>query len=267
MHGLIPILGIACVSAMAQAPASATFEVASLKLSGPNSVRGSDGGPGSKDPGRYSFGQATVRDFIMGAYQVDPFQISSKAPLEQQRFDLVAKLPDGATKDQFRAMMRNLLSERFHLKAHMETKEFPAYELVVAKSGLKLTADARPPRQVDGFPSLPPDRPGLTYTMSTSGGYTLVRLRAQQQPLSALVRSIRLGDDSPVVDKTGVPGTYDFIFEYARPLMSASTSTDPPPAADLFDALQRQLGLQLVAKRLPFDVVVVESVDKLPTEN
>src|SRR5215471_8198500 len=227
MHRLVPVVILACGTIAAQAPGPAAFEVASLKLSGPNSVRGSDGGPGSKEPGRYSFGLATLRDLIFVAYELPSFQISSKAPLDQERFDLVAKVPEGATKEQFRAMMRNLLTERFHFKAHMETREFPAYELVVAKSGLKLKAGAHPPPQADGFPVLPLDRPGLAWTMSTSGGYTLVRLRAQQQLISALARSLGMPDDRPVVDKTGMMERYDFLFEYSRPQSGVSAGAEP----------------------------------------
>jgi len=73
-----------------------------------------------------------------GGYHVDPFQVSSQTPLTQPRFDLDAKTPPGATKEQFRAMMQNLLAERFHLKLHIESREFPGYELVVSKAGLKL---------------------------------------------------------------------------------------------------------------------------------
>ena len=186
------------------------FEVASLKLSDEHSVRGSDGGPGSRDPGQYSFGQATAMDFLAIAYQVDRFQISSKFPLDQQRFDLRAKVPAGATKDQFRVMMQNLLAERFHLKMHRESKEFQAYELAVAKAGLKLkesgdpAPDARPASKEDGYPALPPNRPGLVSNMSNSCDYVLVSMRGQQQTIAALARMIRLPDGSPVVEKTGL---------------------------------------------------------------
>jgi len=71
-----------------------------------------------------------------------------------------------------------------------------------------------------------------------------------------------------VVDKTGLTGTYDFTFEYTRePRGVRPVDASPPVAPDLFQALQQQLGLQLVAKKLPFDVVVIDSIDKMPTAN
>jgi uncharacterized protein (TIGR03435 family) len=262
MYRLLPIIFVALGTLRGQQP---TFEVASIKPSTERSVRGSDGGPGSKDPTRYTFGQVTVLDLIMVGWHVDPFQVSSKLPLDQQRFDFVAKLPPDATREQFRAMLQNFLADRFHLKAHMESKEFPGYALVEAKTGFRLN----PPQSGDdAFPVIPEGRPGLVSNLSNSGGYILVRTRARQQPLSVLARAIRLPDNSPILDQTGVNGKYDFTFEYTLPLSAgASSNVDPPPVPDLFEAIQRQLGLQLVRKKLPFDVVVVDSVDKTPTAN
>jgi uncharacterized protein (TIGR03435 family) len=230
------------------------FEVASLKPAGPKSVRDFGGGPGSKDPGLYHANSASLRDLIANAWNVDYFQISSGTPLDRQNFDLAAKVPRGATKEQFRAMLQNLLRERFGLKVHMERKQFPAYELVVAKTGLKLK------EAVAG------DRPGMTAKNSASGGYLLVSLKSQEEPLSILAMMLHVPDGAPVLDKTGLPGKYTFSLEYTMDLPGAVPDA-PPIAPGLSSALQEQLGLQLVSKKLPFDVVVVEAFNKLPTEN
>jgi uncharacterized protein (TIGR03435 family) len=165
-----------------------SFEVVSLKPSGPQSVRGSDGGPGTKDPGRYTFGQAAAMDLILVGYQVDPFQVSSKVALDQYRFDLLAILPQGATKEQFGSMVRNLLAERFHMKSHMESKEFPAYELVVANTGLKMKE----------APQNPDERTRLNSTMSNGGDGTLVQMKAQQATMADLARYLHLPDRTRV---------------------------------------------------------------------
>jgi len=270
---------LAATAALAQsqpAKVELEFDVASIKLSTPKSIRGSDGGPGSSDPGRYSFNSATLLDLIATAYQIKYFQISSKIPLDQDHFDFVAKLPEGTTKPQFRLMLQNLLTERFHLKKHIESRDFPAYELTVAKTGSKLkqsvegaAASPRQPAAADGFPELPPDRPGMSSRHSMSGGYVLTRLRAQQQTLSALAAFLPSPDEAPIVDKTGLPGKFDFTLEFARDLPGAHSDgpTEPAIAPDLFRALQQQLGLQLVRAKIAFDVVVVESIDKKPVEN
>jgi len=261
---LVSVSGLHQSSVLAQSQA---FEVASIKPSGPGSVRGSDGGPGSDDPGRYTFNAASLEDLIQIAWDVRPFQISSPSSLERPNFDLVANVPPGTTKQLFRVMLQNLLAERFGLKVHTDSREFPAYELVVAKSGSKLKeAISGEPRQDPGWPKLPPGLPNIAAGLSVVGGFEVVRLRAQFEPLSVLAGFLRTPDNLPVVDKTGLTGKYSFMLEYTRDIPGGAPDA-PPVAPALSSALQQQLGLQLVFRKLPFDVVVVESFNKLPTEN
>ena len=76
-------------------------------------------------------------------------------------------------------------------------------------------------------------------------------------------------DDFPVVDKTGLPGKYDFTLEYTTGLPNASIdgASVPSGAPFVFKALQDQLGLQLVHKKLPFDVLIIDEVEEMPTDN
>lgn len=251
---------VLAASGFAQGPA---FEVASIKPSGPKSVRGSEGGPGSKDPTRYRFQVATLMDFIVIAYHVHGYQVSSKLPLDKDQFDLEAKLPEGATKEQFQEMLRNLLAERFRMTVHMETREFSAYALSVGTSGPRFSTAAG-----DEYPPLPANRPGFVGNYSNSGRYMLVRMRAQQQPMSRLAENLEMPAGKPVVDQTGLDGKYDFTLAFTAepPGMTASDSADPPAAPDLFKAIQ-SIGLLLTPKKLPFNVVVVDSVDRSPVGN
>ena len=252
------------------------FEVASVKPSSPKSVRGEGGGPGRKDPTRYRYQAATIEDIIVTAYHVDYFQVSSKTPIDRETFDVEANVPENAIRTEFRAMLRNLLEERFHLKAHVESRQFAAYELVVAKSGLKIkesgapaaAEDSRRPPD-DGFPDLPPGKPGLISRNTIVNGFLLTRLRARQEPFSTLAEMLHTPGEEQIVDKTGLTGKYDFTLEYGNTMPGASREGDAqtPIAASVFTALQQELGLQLIAKKLPFDVVVVESVDRVPAEN
>jgi len=212
---------------------------------------------------------ATLLDLIIVAYEVEVFQVSSPVPLDRQNFDLTAKVPEGATKEQFRAMLQNFLAERFHLKLHIQSREFPAYELVVAKTGPKLNVPAAKLPAGDGWPELGPDRPGIAARSSYSGGFMLIRLKAQQEPLSALARMLRMGQDLPIVDKTGLTGKYDFSLEYTMGLPAATPDgiAESSIAPDLSSALQKQLALQLIRKKVPFDVLIIDSVDQVPTEN
>jgi len=255
------------------------FEVASIRPSGPHSPRGWVGGPGSSDPGRYVFNSANLADLIGVAYDVQFFQISSKKPLDRYVFDLAANVPHGATKSQFREMMRNLLNERFQLRSHIESRGFPAYALVVAGAGLKMkesTGDVAPPstesrksRQDSEFPDLPPDRPGIVVNHSASGGGEIIRVSARRQSVAALARMLGSENGRRLVDATGLKGTYDFTLKFTREYSTAPSADETLvlEAPLLPRALQQQLGLQLVAKTLPFDVVVVESFNNIPTEN
>ena len=90
------------------------------------------------------------------------------------------------------------------------------------------------------------------------------------EPISVLIRMIRTPGGEPIVDKTGLTGKYDFILHYdPRYLYTSSDQPDLPvdAAPRLADALERQLGLKLVPKKLPFDVLVIDHVDQIPTEN
>lgn len=242
-------------SAQSQAPRPA-FEVASVKPSGPASDRNFEGGPGSRNPTRYIASRAMLLDLIMEAYNIEDFQISSKIPLEKEEYDVAANVPAGATKEQFRAMLQRFLEERFRLKLRMESKEFEAYALVVAKSGPKLKESAS-------------SNPFLR-AMNTrdSGGYFLIRVTAQQQPLSELATLARTWTPGgePVVDQTGLTGKYDFTLEHTSEL-PGFPAAGIPSAPTLFTALREQLGLELVRKKVPFHHVIVEDVDRTPSDN
>ena len=252
------------------------FEVASIKLSGPKSDRDRDGGPGTSSPTLFHDTAATLLDLVATAWNVDYFQVSSSTPLDRQKFDLQARVPEGATKAQFRIMLQNMLAERFALKAHLESREFPAYAMVIAKSGLKLKESvpgkSDSPQGAPSFvsaakgdwPELPAGVSNMAARFTMSGGYQLVRMRVQLEPLSYLIRMRPA--DLPIVDNTGLTGKYSYGLEYTQDPLGASPDA-PAPAPDIFAALQEQLGLQLVKKKLPFDVVVVESFSKLPSEN
>jgi uncharacterized protein (TIGR03435 family) len=250
-----------------------TFEVTSLKPSGPQSGNRIEGGPGTSDPIRYGYTSATLEDLIVIAWNVEYFQVSSKSVIDRDCFDLLAKIPPGTRKEQFRIMLQNLLIERFRLKLHLETREFSGYALVVARTGFKLygrthgPATSRGHSAPDGFPDLPPDRLGIISHHFMVDGHELVRMRVQQMPMSEIARSLHVPGEVPVVDQTGLTGKYEFTLEYAAPARDSQAVFEMPTAASVFTAVQQQLGLQLISKRVPFNVVVVDSFSRVPSEN
>jgi uncharacterized protein (TIGR03435 family) len=270
------LVGAAAGFALAQEQPA--FEVASVKVSSPGSRAGFGGGPGTSSPGQYHFNAAMLTGLIMDAYQVQDFQVVSKSNLERDRFDVVAKVPAGATRDQFRTMLQNLLAERFHLKLHHETRELPGWELVVAKSGLKIKESQVGPVSddtgrgsigKDGFPILPEGKPGTAGVYTIVDGFPVGHITAQQQPISVLA-SNNFGSQHtpPIADHTGLTGIYDFRLAFSVDSSStAASDAKAPPLPDLFTAVWEQLGLQFIPKKLPFDVLVIDSFDARPVEN
>jgi uncharacterized protein (TIGR03435 family) len=233
------------------------FEVASVKPSTPQSIRMFDGGPGTHDPGMISYSRATLHDLLYQAYGLFDFeQIAGPEWLGTERYEIAAKIPKGTTKEQFRIMLQGLLAERFKVAVHHDTRIFQVYELAIGKNGPKLK-EANTDSDKDGFPHLPAGRAGLLVN------YVGVRARltARQQPLSALANSLRLSAGRPILDKTGLTGNYDFTLEYSL----RESIDDPIPG--LLDALPQQLGLKLEDRKAPFDIIVVDHAEKVPTGN
>jgi uncharacterized protein (TIGR03435 family) len=274
---VIVLAGAYCANAQTSPP-KLDFEVASLKPSAPQSIRGSKGGPGTRDPGQYSFSRAVLRDLLVKAYGLRYYdqQVAGPGWIDTEEYDIVAKIPPGTTKEQFRQMLQNLLAERFHLLIHHETRVLPVFDLVVGKNGAKIkesavAAGASPapssrPAEVDrdGFPVLPPGREGFTSIFGADGRS---HSTAHQATMSLLAEELGgpNATDRPVIDKTGLTGKYDLTLQYAWRPAAAGVNDDPGPS--VFDAVQQQLGLKLVDAKAPFDVVVVDSGNKVPIEN
>jgi uncharacterized protein (TIGR03435 family) len=229
-------------AALATAADSPTFEVASIRPASRNAAAATDI---KRDPaGGILLANVNLRTLVMMAYNLQPFQLSGGPSwLRPKRFDVAAKAPANARKDQTWVMLQALLADRFKLVVHKETKELPIFELVVAKGGPKIQPAHREPSVADDF-------------IQTHSG----RMKALMVPMSdfALVLSSTLG--RRVVDKTNLEGKFDFQLEFAP---EKETDSDRP---SIFTALQDQLGLKLEASRGPVEILVIDSAE-LPSEN
>jgi len=273
------VLFLGSLLAFGQTPAPLRFDVVSVKPAGPP-----HDGPAvyRVDPERITFERMPLLRLINLAYGLDWDQISGPAWLATESYAVDAKIPPGTTKEQVKLMWQTLLAERFGMKVHFVTKEFPVFELTVAKNGPKLKASGREPRaEVPGFPVLRGDsRHGISMApprnvRQTFRAYSMTELcQNLAWPVSTEGQSGYVGYFSAgrVVDKTGLDGTYDFTLEFAgrfqsgaypAPLPDGELDTDP----DLFGALQQQLGLKLERKTTPLDVVVIDHAERVPTEN
>jgi uncharacterized protein (TIGR03435 family) len=319
--GLIILSSYAFGQAAGESP---TFEAASIKPAAPQTGPGMRvmmrGGPGSPDPGQITYSNVSLKNVVMTAYGIKGYQISGPKWLDSERFDIVAKIAMGATKEQFQMMLQNLLAERFKLAVHRETKELPIYALVVGKGGPKLketvddgttaqggaagpggpSASAPPPPPppggdgagpvrmkvgADGMPQLPPGvgKNGLMMMMMNGR----LRMVGNGQPVSALTGMLADQLGRPVVDTTELKAKYDFTLDFTPENMAGPMGMMPPApphdggpggggpvasapdsgAPSIFTALQEQMGLKLEQRKGPIELLVIDRMEKVPTEN
>ena len=224
-----------------------------------------------------------MKDLIMTAYDLKAYQVSGPDWMTTERYDVIVKVPEGASKAQVNVMWQNLLAERFGMVLHHESKEFQVEELVVARGGPKLKETVE-----DLTAPLPPGPPKLKNGELLSPGvvstiYPSPRAHtvARAQPISQLTAMLSNQLNRPVLDKTGLTGKYDFTLDYnlsgfvlppqlGQPgpgLAAAAGDNAGEPGPDLAAAVQQQLGLRLVAGKAKIDMVIVEKVNKVPTDN
>jgi len=267
------------------------FEAASVKPfpeGQPIQMSGCTGGPGSDDPGRITCEYVTLKMLVMRAYQVKAQEVFGPGLLESARFNILAKLPSGAAKEQVPIMFRNLLAERFKLVVHRESRQIPAYVITVSKGGLKMKETPPPsadpveetpkggplPIGKDGFPTLRPSSiKGGAVTLFRNGQ---ARLQAGGITVAKLAETFSFQLDRIVTDETGLAGKYDVTLYWTpesteagarRPPLGPDSASDPGTEPNVFVAAEQQLGLKLVSKKVARDVVVVDSAEKTPTLN
>ncbi len=254
-------------------PRAPEFEVASVRPATPLGPRGmqSDqkGGPGTSDPGAFMCRNCSLYWVLADAYNIHPYDFFGPEWLQSTRFDFSAKVPAGATKEDFQKMIANLFMERFKMSVHRETRQMELYEMTVAKSGPKFkeaapkdpsTDDGPRPllRDADGFPIL---TPGMS--MAIVPGHA--RLQSQNRTMAWFVENLSNQLRSPVHDATGLTATYDFVVSWSWD--EGPGATEDAPAADLINQLPAQLGLRLDRKKGPVEVLVVDHMEKVPTAN
>jgi uncharacterized protein (TIGR03435 family) len=207
---------------------------------------------------RYSATNVSLRQVLGEIYDIRQDMISGiPGPLDSARFDIEAKLSDPdpdaikkMTREQRRQMLIPILTERFQLKTHTETKVLPVYELVVIAAGPKLKPSADQTRTGSG-------------NMSIHGSRIRADLTARDVPMTAFAKSLTGQVHRTVIDKTGLKGNFDFALQW-------SNDENPDAAAEsapsIFTALQEQLGLKLQPGKGPVETLVVDQA-AMPSDN
>jgi uncharacterized protein (TIGR03435 family) len=245
MIRLVPVL-FAATAAFAQAQeARPAFEAASIKPN--NSASNSSSSNGSK--GQVLMSNQTLKRLVERAYGVKPFQVTGPGWMEDLHFDIAAKFPPDTKAEDRMPMLRTLLEDRFKLAVHRESKEMPGYALVVAKGGFKLK---------------PVESASVGSDTSTNGGRVRT-LTAKHTSMAQLADLLSRYLSQMVVNNTGLDGVYDFEMRWTNDDQNTDKDADTVPS--LFTAVEDALGLRLRAQKVPVEMIVVDHVERVPTEN
>jgi uncharacterized protein (TIGR03435 family) len=259
------------------------------------------------DGGRVDFAGIPLAGLIAYAYGVPQNRVAGPDWMQGQRIDIQAKLPAGATEDQVPAMLQALLAGRFKLAIHREQKDQSGYALVVAKGGAKVkpaAPDAEPPAPPQADPNAPaqstmivplggsqtrvtedPKGRGGTVsnpllgTVRASESSGALRLEAPNTTFEGLAQLLTELTRQPVVDLTALKGRYQVVLDLVlsggddgRPTLGQDGPGAPgAPAPDprinaLIGALDK-IGLKLDSRKMPVETIVVDHIEKTPTDN
>jgi uncharacterized protein (TIGR03435 family) len=258
---LASALCLACAQS-APGPRTPAFEVASIKPAPPPTdgrlmVRMGN------DAGRINFSNVSLMNVITAAYKVKEHQVTGPAWLNSERFDITAKIPAGAGKDDVPGMLQALLADRFKLKLHTESKVMQSYALTVAKGGAKMK---------------PAEGQGRLMMMMGPKG----RHMSGTGTMEVLADRLSQAMDRPVVDMTELKGNFEIDLEFSGDEMprmmrgmapggggggEARPHDESADAPSIFSALQNTLGLKLDPRKAPADVLIVDNIEKVPTDN
>jgi len=280
-------LALGFLVAAASSAQTLKFEVAAIKPAAPQAAHVGTTIAGT----RLEMGFFSLTALIVTAYKIETYQITGADWMTTTRFDILARMPEGATKEQVPEMLQALLAERFKLAIRREPREQQVYALVPGKGGPKLK-ETPVDFVVGGGPFeggrgnrairavIQPLPPGGWQTISSIEGRNLYE--SKKLSMAEFARFLRRYTDSPVVDLTGLSGFYEVTLEVpttaanrpGRPgvLAAADGSQRPaeeasdPSGVSIFTSIQK-LGLRLEKRKMALDQLVVEHIEKTPTEN
>ena len=194
----------------------------------------------------------TLKDCVRIAWEMEVARPAGKLKwTDQEKFDIEIDANRGADEDQMKALLRDELEKRFGLAVHRESKVFPAYTLVVAKSGAKIH----------------PGDPAAGHMNMRRG-----QIVSESASLINFAQALSVALNTPVIDKTGLAGVYSFSLEWRPEVVQPGALTtdddepnvlpNPPAGPNLFSAIEQQLGLKLEPLKTPVEMIVIERAER-----
>ncbi len=234
----------------------AQFEVASVK---PHPLDDPNGGI-SPHPGGFSAIGIPLKLLIQVAWGLKEYQVAGGPDwITTERYDVLAKAPAGMnpTQQEIKPMLQALLTDRFQLRFHRETRDLPAFALVVAKGGVKLKPSGNDKAQTTLSDEHPFADKGNGPLISVGHGF----LMGQRLDMQGLADALGQQSDRAVVNKTGMSGEFDLTLKW-----SPEAGEKDAAGISLFTAIQEQLGLKLESTKSPVELLVIDSAQK-PSPN
>ena len=216
--------------------------------------------PAFRPSGQLTIRNVTMRQLIALAYKevlATDYLTGGPGWIEDDRFDVQAKVPENTPLHTQRLMLQAALEDRFSLQVHREQRSMPVFALVVAKGGPKLRPTTVTSGELGGCPRSQVSPDGLVHKPCEN---TSMSVLAEQLPIMVPTYVNR-----PVIDQTGISGAFDFRLDWAPPY--GVNGLAPPKGPTLFQALEKDLGLQLEERRLPMSIIVIDRLNRKPTEN
>jgi uncharacterized protein (TIGR03435 family) len=282
MFGLMGSTQVRAQSPIASDAPLPSFEAASIKRNqGEDQQVRMQFQPG----GRFVAIGDPVSGLITTAYRLKPHEMIVSPEwthVLSETFNIEAKAAGNTSVDRMRLMIRSLLADRFKLAVHHEVRQMPVYALVLVKNGKlgpQLVPDSNGEGCIDptvGTPASPPSAgqpmPQYCGLFGIINKPAAVRLTGTKIPLDRLVTQLSGYVERPVVDQTGLSGSFDIMLEFAHHQSSPFQPSDTASASDtnsgpsILTALQEQLGLKLASQVGPVDVLVIDHIEE-PSEN
>jgi uncharacterized protein (TIGR03435 family) len=212
------------------------------------------------NPSRIRLENWALLDVIAAAYRVRATQVLGPAWLGDQSFDIEAKVPDSAPKEELNAMLQLLLEERFGLKVHRDAQTRQGFALAVGKNGPKLKPAEPPPTSAQAEQQRQVRR-AANQKLTQESGAPLERfssVTARSIDMAGLASQLARLAEAPVIDETGLTGKYSVTIE--------TWHNADVPGGTVFDVVEK-LGLKLEPRKMTVETVVVDQVSRMPTAN